>query len=79
MLQGVMQGVLRRAEGLVGWLGRLAARAAAPQRGATTAEYAMILALVVIVLLTSLTALGSVLEDKLDEIVSRLTTAGQQP
>lgn len=46
------------------------------QRGATTAEYALILALVVIVLISTLTQLGNVLKAKLMEIINQLSSAG---
>lgn len=43
--------------------------------GATTTEYALILALVVIVLISSLTALGNALQDKLSDIITQIKTA----
>ena len=44
----------------------------AKERGAATAEYALILALVVVVLIGTLTTLGDALTDKLSEIVTDL-------
>ena len=41
--------------------------------GATTAEYALILALVVVALITTLNSLGEVLNEKLVEIITKLT------
>ncbi|HAI20572.1 MAG TPA: Flp family type IVb pilin [Clostridiales bacterium UBA8153] len=41
--------------------------------GATTAEYALILALVVVALITTLNSLGEVLNGKLAEIIQKLT------
>lgn len=41
-------------------------------RGATTAEYALILALVVVILIGSLTSLGSTLNAKLQGIINSL-------
>jgi Flp pilus assembly pilin Flp len=43
------------------------------ERGVTTAEYALLLALVVIVLISSLSALGATLQDKLQSIIDVLT------
>lgn len=42
-------------------------------RGVTTAEYALLLALVVVVLISSLTTLGATLQDKLQAIIDTLT------
>lgn len=42
-------------------------------RGVTTAEYALLLALVVVVLIGSLTSLGATLQDKLQGIIDTLT------
>mgnify|MGYP000400993047 CR=1 FL=1 len=53
--------------------GVLAARRLADSRGVTTAEYALLLALVVIVLISSLSALGATLQDKLQSIIDVLT------
>lgn len=46
------------------------------ERGATTAEYALLLALVVIVLIGALTELGDVLQARLEDITSELQDAG---
>ena len=46
------------------------------ERGVTTAEYALLLALVVVVLISSLTALGATLEDKIQDIIDTLTGVG---
>lgn len=46
------------------------------ERGVTTAEYALLLALVVIVLISSLTSLGATLQDKLQSIIDTLTGVG---
>jgi len=43
------------------------------ERGVTTAEYALLLALVVVVLISSLTTLGATLQDKLQNIIDTLT------
>ena len=45
------------------------------RKGATTAEYALILALVVVILIGTLNSLGSVLDDKLRLIIAQLTGA----
>lgn len=50
------------------WLTRLLNRS----HGATTAEYALLLALVVIVLMSTLTELGAALRDKLQQIILSL-------
>lgn len=42
------------------------------ERGVTTAEYALLLALVVVVLITSLTTLGATLQAKLQGIIDSL-------
>ncbi len=60
--------LLRRAFGRV--------RARFGERGVTTAEYALLLALVVVVLISSLTALGSTLQEKLQGIIDTLTGVG---
>lgn len=44
-------------------------------RGATTAEYALLLALVVVILIGTLSQLGEALNGKLQEIISSLNTA----
>jgi pilus assembly protein Flp/PilA len=46
------------------------------ERGVTTAEYALLLALVVVVLISSLTTLGATLQDKIKDIVDTLTGVG---
>ncbi|MEW6031262.1 MAG: Flp family type IVb pilin [Bacillota bacterium] len=46
------------------------------ERGVTTAEYALLLALVVVVLISSLSALGATLQDRLQSIIDRLTGVG---
>jgi len=46
------------------------------ERGDTTAEYALLLALVVVVLISSLTTLGATLQDKLQGIIDTLTGVG---
>ncbi|HEY8393184.1 MAG TPA: Flp family type IVb pilin [Thermaerobacter sp.] len=46
------------------------------ERGATTAEYALLLALIVIVLIGALTELGDVLKERLGDITNQLQTAG---
>lgn len=48
-------------------------RAMKCQKGATTAEYALILALVVIILIGTLNNLGSALNDKLRDIIDQIT------
>lgn len=45
------------------------------QRAATTAEYAMLLVLVVVVVISGLTKLGRVLDHKLDVIVRDINRA----
>ncbi len=42
-------------------------------QGVTTAEYALLLALVVVVLISSLSTLGATLQDKLQGIIDTLT------
>lgn len=44
--------------------------------GASTTEYALLLALVVIILIGSLTALGETLRDKLQEIIDKIKASG---
>ncbi len=56
-----------RLRAMVGRLPRL------DSRGVTTAEYALLLALVVVVLISSLSALGATLQDKLQGIIDTLT------
>lgn len=46
------------------------------RRGASTAEYALLLALVVIVLISALSTLGGVLNEKLQAIIEQLNQAG---
>jgi Flp pilus assembly pilin Flp len=46
------------------------------ERGVTTAEYALLLALVVVVLISSLTTLGATLQDKIQGIIDTLTGVG---
>ncbi len=46
------------------------------QKGASTTEYALLLALVVVVLISSLSSLGAALRSKLQDIITQLTTAG---
>ena len=46
------------------------------ETGAASAEYALLLALVVIVLITALTDLGSAIQGRLEEITSALSEAG---
>lgn len=48
----------------------------AKQRGASTTEYALLLALVVVVLISSLSSLGAALRARLQDIIAQLTTAG---
>jgi len=52
------------------------ARGAGGERGAATAEYALILALVAIALIASLTSLEGALSDQLSDIVSEITGSG---
>lgn len=47
------------------------------QGGATTAEYALVLALVVIVLIGALSTLGGALNSRLLDIVDQLNQAGR--
>lgn len=44
--------------------------------GATAAEYALILALVAVILIGSLTRLGQVLTTRLEDIIDRISSAG---
>ncbi len=46
------------------------------ERGATTAEYALLLALVVVILITTLSQLGAELNSKLLDIIAQLREAG---
>ncbi len=46
------------------------------EHGVTTAEYALLLALVVVVLISSLSTLGATLENKLQGIIDTLTGVG---
>jgi Flp pilus assembly pilin Flp len=48
---------------------------ASSERGATSAEYALILALVVITLITTLSALGAALNHKLTSIIDQISNA----
>lgn len=45
------------------------------KKGATTAEYALLLALVVVILIGSLSLLGSTLEARLESIVESINAA----
>ena len=45
------------------------------KNGATTAEYALLLALVVIILISSLTALGQALQNRLQDIIQSINAA----
>lgn len=45
------------------------------EKGATTAEYALILTLVVIILISTLSALGSALNTKLRAIIDQINAA----
>ena len=72
MLDRVMQGLRRRFGGLAQALVRAAAAAYRGERGATTAEYALILALIAIVLIAALTELGATLRDKLEQIIAAI-------
>lgn len=45
------------------------------ESGATTAEYALVLALVVVILISTLTALGNSLNQKLKGIIDQITNA----
>lgn len=45
------------------------------EAGATTAEYALILTLVVVILIGTLTTLGAVLNDKLQDIIQSIQGA----
>ncbi|HEX6990223.1 MAG TPA: Flp family type IVb pilin [Bacillota bacterium] len=76
MVQPVREGLRGRARALAGYVGQLAGRVLGSARGATTAEYAMILALVVIVLLGTLTELGQALLLRLEDIVEQISTSG---
>ena len=60
-----------------GWSGRLAAlwRFASDARGAATTEYALLLALVVVVLIGTLTSLGAALNEKLKDIIDQVSGA----
>ncbi len=48
----------------------------ARQDGATTAEYALVLTLVVIILISTLSALGNALNSKLRSIIDQINAAG---
>lgn len=63
-----LAGSLRRRLGCLERLGRSA-------RGAATAEYALLLALVVIILIGTLAQLGQVLNEKLQGIIANLNDA----
>jgi Flp pilus assembly pilin Flp len=47
----------------------------ARQEGATTAEYALVLTLIVIVLISTLSALGAALNEKLRDIIDQINGA----
>lgn len=55
---------------------RIGSMTEAKQRGASTTEYALLLALVVVVLISSLSSLGAALRARLQDIIAQLTTAG---
>ncbi|HHV78973.1 MAG TPA: Flp family type IVb pilin [Firmicutes bacterium] len=57
------------------WISFRLPRLRRDQTGATTAEYALILALVVIVLISTLTELGNVLKAKLIDIINQISSA----
>ncbi len=46
------------------------------EKGATVAEYALILALVVVVLIATLSRLGAVLNERLLDIIAEISNAG---
>nr|MBO2508536.1 Flp family type IVb pilin [Bacillota bacterium] len=57
---------------------RRAVGTARSQRGATTAEYALVLALVAIALIGVLGQLGQALDMRLDEIIDQISGAGKE-
>ncbi|MGE5485157.1 MAG: Flp family type IVb pilin [Ignavibacteriales bacterium] len=61
---------------VVGSLKSHARAIARNERGATSAEYALILALVVVTLITTLSALGAALNEKLNNIIEQISNAG---
>lgn len=62
--------------GLSSLLGRLKSlRFTATERGATVAEYSLLLALVVVILIGTLTQLGQALNNKLQAIIDQIRSA----
>ena len=57
-------------------LSRNAWRLVASEKGASTAEYALILTLIVVMLISTLSTLGSVLDEKLRDIITQIQGAG---
>ncbi|NPV70823.1 MAG: Flp family type IVb pilin [Firmicutes bacterium] len=62
-------------EKVVGTLTLQVSAVAHSERGATSAEYALVLALVVVTLITALSALGAALNDKLHSIIEQISNA----
>lgn len=55
------------------WGVRQIRRLAAPESGAATTEYALVLALVVVILITTLTSLGAALQDRIQSIIDSIS------
>ncbi len=58
-------------------MGESAPRLWEDEGGATTTEYALVLALVVVVLIGTLSTLGTTLQGRLSEIIQQVGGAGQ--
>lgn len=58
---------------LFNWALRQVRRLVIGDRGAATTEYALVLALVVVVLITTLSSLGEALQDKIQSIIDSIS------
>jgi Flp pilus assembly pilin Flp len=71
----VLRGMSGISELLYGWLLACKLKMGHGQRGATAAEYALILALVAVMLIGSLTRLGQALTNQLEGIIDKISGA----
>jgi Flp pilus assembly pilin Flp len=74
-LLGAQVRLYRRLERLRPAAGEGHAGSRGGERGVSTAEYALLLALVVVVLITSLTTLGRALRDRITELTNTIVGA----
>ena len=69
----VLRGMRRINALLYSWLLACGLRVSRWKRGATAAEYALILALVAVILIGSLTRLGQALTNQLEDIIDKIS------